>query len=101
MVIYYSLSLPSRRRLLLKEFNDNGLVTIKIYFEDKVIAIHKLSTERGRWIMDDSHLTKQVVKKLVKRKKFKKNQKTLKNLSIIFTRSLEYYDQVISYPHKI
>lgn len=88
----------ARRKLLLKTFNKNGVISIKIYYEDKVIAVHQLSLERGKWIVDDSHLTKKEPTKLIKRKlkKSQKKFKTVENLSVVFTRSLEYYDQVTS-----
>lgn len=88
----------SRRKLLVKEFNKNGLVTIKIYYEDKVIAVHQLSTERGKWIVDETHMIKNESTKssIKKNNKLKRKSKNTERLAIVFTRSLEYYDQVTS-----
>lgn len=95
---FYSVPIEfSRRKLLLKEFNQNGVATIKIYFEDQMIATHHLSTQRGKWIVDDLHLTtKGEPKRSLKVNKVQSHRKIFTNTPVVFTRSLEYYNRVIS-----
>lgn len=85
----------SRRKLLVKEFNNSGVVMIKIYFEDKVITTHQLSIERGKWIVDNSHRDEKESTKSGKTKKILRKHKVKDHLSIVFTRSLEYYEQTM------
>ncbi len=78
----------SRKRVFIKEFNENGLTFIEIYFEDKLIAKHILRIGRGNWALDEKHYIKKIFNK--KAKKFKK-----KTNIVVDVRPLSYYDQLI------
>ena len=87
----------SRRKLFLKEQNKGGIAYLKIYFEDKIIARHLLSTKRGDWIIKETHIIqrksfpKSKIIKLVEG--LKKNKK--KEKKFVLTRPPGYYDQLI------
>lgn len=94
---FYSVPIQyARKKLLLKEVNTNGVMTIAIYHEDKIIAQHKLSAQRGQWIIEDKHLINDASKHKIKRDKKRTSNKSAKNpSSAIGIRSLSYYDQFI------
>ncbi len=77
----------SRKKLSVKEINSDGIQEVEVYFEDKVIATHSLSPERGNWIIKDEHLIKDQV--------FPKSKNNKKKYPEVFTRPLSYYDQLI------
>lgn len=79
----------ARRKLFLKEINEGGFVFLEIYYEDKLIARHQLSNDRGKWITDEKHT-------LLKEKKGV-NKKIYKKIKTPFVaeRPLSYYDQLI------
>lgn len=84
-----------RKKILLKELNANGLITIEFYHEDKIIAQHKLSMERGKWIIDDKHLIKNNNISQRKRKNKRLTRKVDDNSSAIGICPLSYYDKFI------
>lgn len=95
---FYSVPIHyARKKVYLKEKSENGSVLIQIYFEDKMIAIHPLSYERGRLIINEGHLQNfknnkfknQTEKPSVKYKK----QKNL--ITEDFHRPLSYYEFLI------
>lgn len=91
---FYSVPMEfARRKLLLREVNESGVSKIKIYYEDKIIATHLVSSERGKWIVEDRHLIEKHSKP--RKRKLKKATKDNKRDSIAFTRSLEYYEPQI------
>lgn len=78
----------SRKRVFIKEFNENGLTFIEIYFEDKLIAKHLLRIGKGNWALDEKHYIKKMVNK--------EAQQFKKKISIVVEmRPLSYYDQLI------
>lgn len=84
---FYSVPIQfARRKLYLREINTNGIVTIIIYHENKVIAEHPLSRARGEWVINDNHIPKQY-----KRQNRRKGSSSL----IIGVRPLSYYNQFI------
>lgn len=85
-------SLPddfSRRRVLIKEIDRDGVNLIEIYFKDQVIAIHNLSRERRKLVQDPKHLVSKnaVNKRVRKANKDKKSGLFAANI----TRSMDYY----------
>lgn len=78
----------ARKRVFVKEFNENGLAFIEIYFEDELIAKHLLRVGRGNWALDEKHYIKKIVNKRAQRFTNKIN-------IIVEIRPLSYYDKLI------
>lgn len=78
----------ARKRVFIKEFNENGLTFLEIYFEDKWIAKHILRTGKGNWVLEEKHYIKKIVDK--KKTHLKKKAKI-----IVEVRPLSYYDRLI------
>lgn len=88
---FYSVPIQyTRKKVYLREKNENGRVAIEIYFEDKMIAIHKLLFERGRLVINENHL-----------QRFKKNKDKIKKSSIKYKRQknpmVEDFHRPLSY----
>lgn len=84
---FYSIPMNfSRRKLLIKEINKEGIQQIEIYHEDEIIATHTFSLERGKWIIKDEHLllTQQSTENKVAKRTSPK----------VFSRPLSYYDNL-------
>lgn len=93
---FYSVPIEyARRKLFVKEVNRNGIVGLKIYFQDMIVAEHLVSHERGEWVVDDSHFMRESrvhdkgVRKVLSKKKIKKSSPD------IGIRPLSYYDQFV------
>lgn len=95
-------SVPSqfaRKKLFIRDISQNGLPYIEIYFEDILIAKHKMSYERAKWVIDDSHFEEKLVKKLIRAPE-KIKRKKIKFLNeipriIVATRDLKYYNLLL------
>ncbi len=85
---FYSVPLDfSRRKLFIKEINTNGLITLEIFFEDILVTTHQLTSDRGKWIVKDEHLTK------IKRGESNLRSKT--DSIVIIKRGFDYYNNLI------
>lgn len=92
---FYSVPMKfSRRKLFVKESSKNGVGFIEIYHEDRAIAKHIMSLERGKWIIDDKHL--EIDRSQIKGKRIKELQVPRQATSDVISRPLSYYDQLIS-----
>lgn len=99
---FYSIPVDfSRKKLFVKEINNNGLVLVGIYYQDKMIASHPISSEKGKWVINRDHFLREP--SLVKdgqRKRYKKQQiglikKPVLSRQTVYTRGLNYYDQLL------
>lgn len=78
----------ARKKVFVRELNENGLAFLEIYFEDKLIAKHILRTGRGNWVLEEKHY----IKKIVNKKKIYLEKKAE---IIVEVRPLSYYDRLI------
>ncbi len=93
---FYSIPIEfAQRKLLIEETSKDGVASLKIYYEDMLIATHFMSRERGKWIAKDEHLVRKAKPNQAGKRKIKEN-KVSNNITKVFTRSLSYYDQIIS-----
>lgn len=93
---FYSVPIEfARRKVLLKEANDRGIISLRIYHEDQLIATHLMSRERGKWIVEDKHLIQKINFNQNTQHKLAKKSKAAKDKPTVYTRSLEYYDRLI------
>lgn len=88
----------ARRKLFLKESNKGGLVFLLIYFENKIIAKHPLSSKKGDWVVNDEHF----VYKSEKPSSFVsiildklRTVRSQENQKFVLDRPLSYYDHLI------
>lgn len=86
----------SRKKLLVREINKNGMIFLEIYHEDQLITAHGLNRDRGQWITQDQHLLSE--NKTSPKRKIKKNLFHKAKIQKIkdFTRGFEYYERIIS-----
>lgn len=83
------------RKLFIKEVNLQGNKLVNIYFQNKLIAQHNLSTEKGKPIENPLHF-KHDLQVIRFADKTKQNQKSgWKNYPEIPVRPFEYYDQLL------
>jgi transposase len=78
------------KQVFIKEQNQHGQILLKIYRDDKEIAQHKLSREKGSWIFNDKHHTKEL-----KTEKRRVKVPRDKNIIDVASRPLSYYDNLI------
>lgn len=92
---FYSVPIKyARKKLLIKEANDNGITYIEVFYQDDFIAKHLLSSEKGKWIINDKHLkTESTHINKFDSKRIKRNIKN--SYSSIGIRPLSYYDKFI------
>lgn len=97
---FYSVPMQyARRKLYIKEINNDGLLSIEIYYQAIKIATHTLSHERGKWIIDKRHLITdspniKMAKASTRKTKVEKIKERLP--FVIYTRGLDYYSKIIS-----
>lgn len=92
---YYSVPIDfARKKLFVEEKPKSGIPYLSIYFEDKIIAEHPLSAEKGKVFTKEEHLFPKSSKKktFVKNKIFSKS----KNEHRVPTRDWSYYDELIA-----
>ena len=46
------------KKLYIRDVAQHGLPMVEVYYQDKLIATHPMSFQRGRWVTKDEHLTK-------------------------------------------
>lgn len=91
-------SVPSdfaRRKLLVKEINKSGIQSLDIYFEDRIIASHILSSGRGKLIVNEEHLISEPILKGENIVATKIKDKLTIPTPQVVTRSMDYYKQLI------
>ena len=49
----------SRKKLYIREINNHGIAQLEIFFKHKHIATHKISFNKGQYIVDEKHATKE------------------------------------------
>lgn len=87
----------ARKKLLLKEENENGTTKIVIYFKNKIIADHLLSTERGKWIINKKHFMEIKEKRILKIPTSVINKSSKKAfINPTYSRDLSYYTQLFT-----
>ena len=47
------------KKLYIRDISVHGLPIVEIYYQDKLIATHQMSFQRGKWVTKDEHLIKQ------------------------------------------
>lgn len=91
---FYSVPMKyARRKLYLKEVSTNGMIQLKIYSGDSVIASHPFSLEKGKLIVVPEHSSNG-------RKIFQRELKKSRQFLHVSTRPLSYYDQLFSAKHE-
>lgn len=96
---FYSVPMHyARRKVFVKEKSQSGVPIVDIYFQNKIVATHYVSFERGRLIIDEDHL-KIARQSNVNKKETKKRGGHIKNKTILeeydFNRPLSYYDSLM------
>lgn len=94
---FYSIPIQyARKHVYVQEENKNGIATLEIYYQDRKIATHNLSHERGKWIVEEKHLQNENKPK-ISNKKTKNQEKTKKENLLLedFSRPLSYYEQIM------
>lgn len=94
---YYSVPFEfASKKLFLEEVNNLGVLLIKIYYEDKVIATHTVSSARNEWIVSDEHIIKRLPQAQDAKEESRKRPETLHKYSVeIIIRPPSYYNQFI------
>lgn len=91
---YNSYSVPeefARKKLFVREINENGVLSLHIYNEDKIIAEHLLTDGKGKTIELEEHRAKPTKLKKVPTTK----ERFDKYGAVIYSRPLSYYDRLI------
>lgn len=87
----------SRRKLFVREFNNNGIISIEIYFKDILVTTHNLVSGRGNLIFEDKHHVSKLenisTKNIIIKRKRTNNKNN--NLPRMMIRPLSYYNQLI------
>ncbi len=78
----------ARKKILLTEISKSGFAVIEIYFKNKMIATHFVSSDKGKWIVVDDHLTVDTGRAL--KAHSKKRSKNIKKEE--FFRKSSYYN---------
>lgn len=92
---FYSIPFQySRRKLFIKEENHSGVQVIEIYFQDRKIATHALSREKGKWIVLEEHLERKFHKTDNTQQKSERKIRIEESMED-FSRPLTYYEQIM------
>lgn len=82
-----------KKELTLHEYNHHGQVELQIFHQGILVALHALSSERGKWIVDNNH----ILTKVADIHKSKKSRSKKRGLlyTPVQARELNYYDRFI------
>lgn len=91
-------SVPSKyaqKKLYVREIQKYGSPILEIYYKDFLAAVHAVSSERGKWIIDDLYTLESNQKNSPVRRIVLGKIKSKKLDLVVATRDLNYYDSAI------
>lgn len=91
---FYSVPMDyALKKLHIQEMVESGILSINIYYQDEIIAIHPVSHDRGKWIIDQKHIAVISKSKGVGNKGQSRKPRLPK--PIIYARGLDYYKSLM------
>lgn len=89
------------KKLYIRDISKHGLPIVEIYYQDRIVATHHMSYERGKWVTNDEHLDvpQKSGRVMKKGKKSKLTHKYRRPHVHVAVRDLTYYNFLLPKKH--